>query len=81
MQMSKEQKLYEYLEPDDAGNTVYVRMTEEDILASFWDWWKEKMVNKYGEGHELITEETCIEDWKVINCAYEIEDEGESENE
>jgi hypothetical protein len=29
------------------------------------------MEDHYGEGHELITKENCIEDWVVVNWAWE----------
>lgn len=29
------------------------------------------MADKYGEGHELITRENCIEDWVALNWAWE----------
>jgi hypothetical protein len=46
-------------------------ITEGEILKEFWPWWYQKMVDKYGEGHELITEQNCIEDWCTIHWAWE----------
>ena len=36
------------------------------------------MEKKYGIGHELITKENCIEDWKAVNWAWEIDLEDKS---
>ena len=63
-------KIYYYNEPDGEASNVVVRMTREDILVEYWDYWLEKMTQKYGEGHELITEENCIEDWVVTHWAW-----------
>lgn len=63
-------KIYYYNEPDGQDNNVVVRMTREDILVEYWDFWLEKMTQKYGEGHELIREENCIEDWMKTHWAW-----------
>ena len=79
-------KRYTWIEPDfDAdGNdlgAITVIWSEQDILDHYWDCWKSAMVAKYGEGHELITEQTCIEDFVVCHWAVEVEDEsGRSED-
>lgn len=57
----------EYTESD--CRRVY---TEDDIIQEFWPYWYDKMVAKYGEGHELITREKCIEDWVAVNWAVEV---------
>lgn len=69
-------KTYLYNEPvfDDAGNlinNIIIEKTEKEILDIFWDTWHERMVDKYGHNHELITEQTCIEDWVTIHWAWE----------
>jgi|TARA_R110000868_G_scaffold373992_1_gene638363 hypothetical protein len=71
-------KTYYYDEPilhGDAlvGNEV-VEKTEQQILAEYWEYWNARMIAKYGEGHELITEENCIYDWAVVNWAWEKKD-------
>ena len=52
------------------GNEV-TTMTEKQILAEYWEPWNSLMVAKYGEGHKLITKETCIDDWVAVNWAWE----------
>lgn len=70
-------KIYFFNDPvfkgDEIVGNVVQEYTREDVLQDYWKWWHEKMVAKYGEGHELITEDNCIEDWKVINFAWEVE--------
>lgn len=65
-------KIYCYHEYSEETNyNTTVEITEEDILKGYWDWWYAKMITKYGEGDELITEENCIEDWCVTHGAWE----------
>ena len=64
-------KTYCYVEPDENMNPVEVCLTEEEILSKYWDFWYAKMITKYGEDHELITEENFIDDWIVVNWATE----------
>jgi hypothetical protein len=56
------------------GNEVIER-TEQQIIAEYWEHWNKLMVDKFGEGHEYITEENCIYDWIVVNWAWEKKDE------
>lgn len=63
-------KIYYYNEPDGHDNNVVVRMTSEDILNEYWNFWLEKMTQKYGAGHKLITEQNCIEDWVATHYAW-----------
>lgn len=42
-------------------------LNREDILSKHWEYWKQRMINKYGEDHNLITETNCIEDWLFVN--------------
>lgn len=59
------------------GNVVQ-QYTREDVLGEYWVSWSNAMVKKFGPGHELITEDNCVEDWKTVNWAWEIEVEDES---
>lgn len=68
-------KIYVYNEPvfqngAIIGNEV-IEKTEPQILEEYWDHWKSRMDAKYGEDHELTTEENCIYDWIVVNWAWE----------
>ena len=74
-------KHYTWIEPDfdadgnDLGATTVV-LSEQEILDHYWDCWKSAMIAKYGEGHELITEENCINDFVVCHWAVEVKDVG-----
>jgi hypothetical protein len=73
---------FSWYEPefDDEGVETgpgLVMMSEDDIIASYWDHWKERMDAKFGPGHELTTRENCIQDFLVVNWATEMK-EGES---
>jgi hypothetical protein len=47
-----------------------VEITEDEILAEYWEFWKEKMIKKYGFNHYLQTHENCIDDWCIVNWAW-----------
>ena len=54
-------ELYEYDDIPDGVKTI----SAQKILDIYWEFWYGKMVKKYGEGHYLITEQNCIDDWVV----------------
>lgn len=65
-------KTYCYDEYSEETNyRVIVEKTEQEILDDFWNYWYAKMITKYGEDDELITEENCIDDWCVMHGAWE----------
>lgn len=72
-------KIYCYNEPIHQGGALIgnevLEVTEEDIINLYWAFWSGKMIKKYGEGHELITKENCIQDFLVVNWAWEKKDE------
>lgn len=61
----------ERLMTDEGYEDVVLTITEQEILDTYWTFWKTKMVAKYGHGDYRITEENCIEDWVVSNWAWE----------
>tara|TARA_Y100000310_G_scaffold508_1_gene751 strand:+ start:684 stop:908 length:225 start_codon:yes stop_codon:yes gene_type:complete len=67
-------KRYSYIEPDENMNPITVVMNEREILDYYWEFWKEKMVKKYGGDHELIINKNCISDWCVTHYATEVEE-------
>lgn len=75
-------KLYCFNDPIFKGSkivgNVVQKYTREDVLDEYWVPWNHAMVKKFGPGHELITEDNCIEDWKAVNWAWEIEVEDKS---
>ena len=72
-------KIYCYNEPIYQYNAIIgnevIERTEQQILDEYWDYWNARMIAKFGEGHEYITEEECIYDWIVVNWAWEKKDE------
>lgn len=64
-------KKYSYIEPDRKGRTHFIIKSEQQILDCFWEYWKERMIEKYCEGHEYITKENCIRDFVVTHWADE----------
>lgn len=62
----------------DTDGSDYVKTySEDDILAEYWDFWYDKMC--YTLGKELVdeefTKEDCINDWVLVNWAWEVENE------
>lgn len=47
------------------------KITEQEILDEYWDYWKGKMESKYGVSSNLITKENCVQDWVITNWAWE----------
>jgi hypothetical protein len=63
-------KAYEICYPDEEGNNVVEVLTEDEIINTYWEYWKGRM-ESVGR-HHLITRERCIEDWCTIHWAMEI---------
>ena len=62
---------WEYMEPYPEHPT---EMTEDNILATFWDYWRDQMDKKFGPNYYLTTYENCVDDWVVVNWAWEKSD-------
>jgi hypothetical protein len=63
------QRTWEYVEPGEDGRAVVYRLTDADILGSWWDWWSGEMRR---QGMRGINPERCIQDWVVVNWASEV---------
>ena len=50
-----------------------VTLSEEDIRKSYWPYWYGRMCEKFGKEHvdEHYSFEECLEDWIVVNWAWE----------
>lgn len=70
-------KIYFFNDPVFKGSkiigNVVQEYTREEILSEYWSTWKTAMDKKFGENHELTTHDNCIEDWKAVNWAWEME--------
>lgn len=69
-------KSYYYNSPvyNSSGEHVddeVITVTEDQIIKEYYSWWEAQMIKKFGVGHYLITPEQCIEDWIVVNWAWE----------
>jgi hypothetical protein len=63
---------YDFKE-DGSINDFVVTLSEADVLKVYWDYWQERMIYKYGKEHfeANFSEKDCIEDWVVVNWAWE----------
>lgn len=67
-------KYYSYFKYDpDLSKQGIVTLSEKEILDQNWEWWKEKMIKKYGKTYfeEQFSEKDCIFDWVIDNWARE----------
>ena len=55
---------------NEQGHDKPVEITDDQIMYEYYPYWEEKMIKKFGIGHELITKENCIEDWCVVHWAW-----------
>ena len=65
---------FKYVEPDEEDQVKEVILTEDDIIKEYWEFWSRKMSEKYGEDHEFITSENCIEDWCTSHWVLEVKE-------
>ena len=65
-------KRYRFIEPGPDDSVVEVVLTEDEIISEYWEFWSRKMIEKYGQGHELITASNCVDDWCVTHWAMEV---------
>lgn len=63
-------KLYEIAYLDKNNNDVVEILTQDEIIAQYWEYWSERM-REIGREAE-ISIQRCIEDWCVIHWAIEI---------
>jgi hypothetical protein len=68
-------RVYEYCEPGDNDDVVYVRITEADIIREYFPYWSRQMRKVKQE--DQITEDRCIEDFCIVHWAYQVEGENE----
>ena len=55
------------------SDSFVVTLSEEEIIKEYWDYWQERMIAKFGKEHieTNFSEKDCIEDWVVVNWAWE----------
>ena len=59
---------WEYREPYPDHPT---EMTEDSIYNTHWDFFYAQMNKRFGPDFYLTTKEGCIEDWVIMNWAWE----------
>ena len=55
------------------GNEV-ITISDEDIRRDYYPWWKEQL-KKAGKDPANYTFEDCLDNWRVVNWAWESRDE------
>jgi hypothetical protein len=68
-------KYYTYVEPTSSEDMepMYITLSEEEILKEYWDYWYERMCNKFGK--EVVDSSyaspDCIDDWITVHWAWQ----------
>jgi len=62
------------IEPD--LDTEIVKVSEDEIKDEYYPYWYDKMCNKYGKDNvdANYNFEDCLDDWIIVNDAWEVED-------
>jgi hypothetical protein len=60
--------------PGEHGQHVQETWSEDQIIASYWDYWCGKMTNV--KKTELISRERCIDDWRFVHWAQQTDQWG-----
>ena len=63
-------RYYNYNTFDATGKASLKSISDREILNSYWDSWKKRML-QIGYHEFDCDEESCIKDWVAINWAWE----------
>lgn len=74
MLWSLKMKRYRYGIIDENDQFKEIILSEDDILRDYWEFWSRKMAEKYGQDHEDITPENCVDDWVTTRWAIEVKE-------
>jgi hypothetical protein len=68
---------YNDYETDPSVDSYVAIKSEEDIRKEYYPYWYERMCHKFGKEHvdKNYTFNDCIQDWIIVNWAWEIESE------
>lgn len=69
-------RMFAFHEPwwvDGETVDVEVRVSEDELVATFWPWWVAKML-EVGKP-EAVSWPECLTDWIVTNWAQEVTDD------
>jgi hypothetical protein len=67
-------KYYQISFPGEHGQDVTETWSEDQIIDSYFRYWATKMI-ECGRGDQ-VSREACIEDWKVVHWAGEVDEWG-----
>lgn len=61
-----------YLQADDGSDNVDT-LSEDEILKEYYEYWYSRMCKKFGKEHvdSNYSKLDCIDDWIVVNWAWE----------
>lgn len=60
---------------NEQGQDKPVVMTEDEIRSTYWDYWVGQMTKKFGPESDRINWENCLDDFLVVNWAWEVKDD------
>lgn len=75
-------KYWAYAEPYHKAGILrgerIITMAEEQILREYYPYWMARMVEKFGLAEVVrnYTVQDCIDDWVVVNWAWETDEQG-----
>ncbi len=61
----------EYISDDQSELII---KSEEQILKEYFPYWKKRMEDRFGVDDPRITEAECLDEWIVVNWAWEVND-------
>ena len=71
--VNRTMRVFKYNEYEDAEPRL---ITEQEIRVEYWPYWYERMCKKFGkeEVDSKFTFEDCLDDWVIVNWAWEVKD-------
>lgn len=70
-------RYYSFNDMDDDGDNIVITVSEEDVRHDYYPYWQKRMT-EVGKDLSQYTFEDCLDDWIVVNWAWEVNDEGTS---
>lgn len=57
-----------------AGKDITRILSDDDIIAEYWNYWYGKMTAKFGKDYvdQNFSKSDCIDDWSVVNWAVQV---------
>ena len=71
--VNRTMRVFKYNEYEDTEPRL---ITEQEIRVEYWPYWYERMCKKFGkqEVDSKFTFEDCLDDWVIVNWAWEVKD-------